>query len=269
MASTSSQSSWSGVPLPGNGGDPTAISSQQLAFQNMGLSDPFLQPAQNVGANAAQSTLQQAQSTATALMGTGQQAQQAGIQAAQPIQQQANNLQQTGQSLVNMGQQNNGQFAQDAQYANQALQNAFDPQQAQYKANLAQLNDATQSQLTSSGLEGTPYGASIVAGADSNFQNQWQTAQIQRENTGASTAEGLQGQVLSAQQQNSADITAGGSLMTASGQLDSSAMQSILGGYGLNEQSQQAAVTALNQIFGNLGISTSSQSSASSGQTNG
>jgi hypothetical protein len=74
--------------------------------------------------------------------------------------------------------------------ANSVLQSAFDPQNALYANNLSQLNDATNAAEYSRGIENTPYGASVQANADQQFQLNWNNQQLAREQSGLSSASG-------------------------------------------------------------------------------
>ncbi len=156
---------------------------------------------------------------------------------------QANNLSQLGNQI-------SGEFNGNSLMANNALQEGFDTNGSAQKAALAATQDQASGALNNSGLAGTPYGASVMAGSAGNFENNWQTQQINRENTAASTAEGLQNQELSAQ-------NAGAGLINEAGQLDQSAVSDILSGYGLDQASTQAAASTLAQIFSSLGTSSS------------
>lgn len=241
----SNTTEYSGIPLPGSAtGGNTYSAYQDAIFNNDGLGS-LISEGQMFGAPQVpgkqafdQGILNQALGQVGTLQGAGQQALGAANQGAA-------GLNALGGQLASLGGQVAGQFGQNQQFANQALQDAFDPMQAQYKANLAQLTDATNANLANAGLASSPYGASITAGAQGNFQNNWQTAQIQREQMGAQTATGLQNQQLNAQ-------SVGGGLITAGGQLDSSALQSILQGSGLDVQAQGQAASIMAQIFGNL-----------------
>lgn len=70
------------------------------------------------------------------------------------------------------------------------LNSAFDPQNALYNYNLGQLNDATNAAEYSRGIENTPYGASVQANADQQFQLNWQNQQLARQQAGLASAAG-------------------------------------------------------------------------------
>jgi hypothetical protein len=154
----------------------------------------------------------------------------------------------SGESAIGAGL--NGLFTGDLSYANQALATAFDPNQSIMKADLAQVQDQTNASLANSGLASTPYGASVNAGAAGNFMNNWQTQQVQRENTGMSTATGLQNQYLGGQ-------TAAAGIMNQAGQLDLGAAQAQLQQYGLQGDELRGALSALTALFGDQRVSTS------------
>lgn len=77
--------------------------------------------------------------------------------------------------------QNLGNLA--APYASQILQTGFDPQNALYNRTRQQLTDQTNAQAAMSGLSGSPYAAGIANQASSNFNIDWQNAQLGREST--------------------------------------------------------------------------------------
>lgn len=238
-------SSWSGTPIQGSGSPltPTQYKNQQV--------DAWGQPIQGTGAaipdarqQAATGALGGAQGYAGQAAQSGQGAIAAAYANSAPIQAQASGLGSLGNSV-------SSEFSGNAGMADKALQQAFDPMKAQETAGLAATQDATGAALAGSGLASTPYGASVLAGSAGNFENNWQTQQIARENTGAQSAAALQGSQLSAQ-------STGGQLMNAAGQLDQGAMSSILSSYGLSEQGSAAAAQTLASIFGSLGISQTS-----------
>lgn len=253
-ASGSGQNSWSGIPLNGDPYGGQGLTNAQAAIANAQTSvgGSFgLYQAQNGPSRQQidQNAMGQAQGYAGMAANAGQQGILQAGQLAGPVQGYASQLGGMGAGIAN-------QFGGNSAYANQALQNAFDPMQNQMKAGLASTMDQTNASLANSGLASTPYGASVGAGAAGNFMNNWQTAQINRENTGANSAAALQGQQLAAQQ-------TGGQLINQAGQLDQGAMNSILSQYGLSEQGAASAAQTLAQIFGNLGVSQSSSRSSS------
>jgi hypothetical protein len=91
-------------------------------------------------------------------------------------------------------------FKGNLDYANQALQLAFDPQQSYFKQYQQDLIDATRAGEAARGIAMTPYGAGIESAALGRFYNQWQSEQVQRMATGASAATALQGMWEQAQQ---------------------------------------------------------------------
>lgn len=255
MASTSSSQSWSGIDLGQNPMAPPNWSVGQLGMMGaggmLGSFAPIGAPAGGLSPTQQQNqnVLNSAQGYAGLAANQGQQ----GISAAQGL---AAPVQQTAGTLGTMGAGIANQFGGNSAWADRALQDAFDPQQSAMKSNLAATMDQAGGMLSGSGLAGTPYGASVGAGAAGNFLNNWRSQQINRENVGANTATALQGQQLAAQ-------TTGGNLINDAGQLDQGAMNSILSQYGLSEQGAAAAAQTLSQIFGNLSTSQQRQSSVS------
>jgi hypothetical protein len=76
-------------------------------------------------------------------------------------------------------------------YATQALQTGFDPQNAQYNAQFGQQQQQTGANAAANGVAGTPYGAGVTNAADNEFNLAWQQQELQRQQTGASTANSL------------------------------------------------------------------------------
>lgn len=66
-------------------------------------------------------------------------------------------------------------------YASQILQTGFDPQQALYNRTQQQVQDQINAQLASAGLSSSPYGAGVASQGLSNFNIDWQNAQLQRQ----------------------------------------------------------------------------------------
>jgi len=253
MASISQ--SYSGTILPWSttlGGTPLG-STTTNPFSSMPGGVPPGADAFNVttptqGASTDLSVLNSTLGAAGNLQGQGAGALSASQAGAGSLYGQANNLSQLGNQI-------SGEFNGNSLMANSALQQGFDTNGSAQSAALAATQDQASGALNNSGLAGTPYGASVMAGSAGNFENNWQTQQINRENTAASTAEGLQSQELSAQ-------SAGAGLIDAAGQLDQSAVSDILSGYGLDQKSTQAAASTLAQIFSSLGTSMSSSVSS-------
>ena len=78
-------------------------------------------------------------------------------------------------------------------YANQAMNNAFDPQQALFKQSFAQNHQQGDVTNAQNGVAGTPYGAGLQQQNDQNFDINWQKQQLQNQNLGAATASSLLG----------------------------------------------------------------------------
>jgi len=95
-----------------------------------------------------------------------------------------------GGSLAGQAQ---GQLNQFSPFVSQALQTGFDPQRALYARQFQQQQDQTRAALAANGVGATPYGAGIEAQANNNFNLDWQNQMLQRQQTGAQTAEGLAG----------------------------------------------------------------------------
>lgn len=87
-----------------------------------------------------------------------------------------------------------GAFKGDLGYADQALKDAFDPNKSNFNQQMSDLTDQTRAGEAARGIGMSPYGAGVEANTQGRFRNDWQTAQVGREATGAATAEGLQGQ---------------------------------------------------------------------------
>jgi hypothetical protein len=68
------------------------------------------------------------------------------------------------------------------------LNTAFDPQNALYAQTQQQNQDQTGAMLAATGVGATPYGASVAAQNNSNFNINWQNQQLQREAQGIQSA---------------------------------------------------------------------------------
>jgi len=175
---------------------------------------------------------------------------------------QANAYMSGAQNSANMyGQQAgsaNTASGQQYQAANQLYQQAFDPQTSLYNQQLGQLNDATNASEYSRGIASSPYGASITANADSNFQNQWQNQQLGREAQGVQAMNGAN-QGAMGLGQNSAQMYG------LQGSTPYNAQNTIYGNQGtaINnyQASQQPYMTQQNQLQSNsLGYMNGAQS---------
>ncbi len=120
-------------------------------------------------------------------------------------------------------------------YANQALQNAFDPNQSIYNSYAGQLTDNMNSQEAERGIANTPYGAAVTGASLGNFANDWQTSQIAREAQGMNTAV-----------QSGTPYTQAGTLLNEAGQLDISSVANMIQAYGIESQ---ASIAMAKQIF--------------------
>lgn len=104
---------------------------------------------------------------------------------------QGNNLTGTGNSVV--------------PYAYSALNAGFDPLSSVYNQQFQQNTDQTRALLEARGIDSTPYGAGVEAQSNLNFNNAWLQNMLQRQQTGAATANSLFGTQAS-------DITQGANL---------------------------------------------------------
>jgi len=86
------------------------------------------------------------------------------------------------------------QANQSLPYANEALQQGFDPQQALYNRQYQQLMDQQNAQAAMGGLGGSPYAAGLAAQAGTNFNIDWQQSQLAREQAAAGTYNTLMNQ---------------------------------------------------------------------------
>lgn len=91
-------------------------------------------------------------------------------------------------------------FTGNLAFANQALNLAFDPQQALFQQRQRDLIDATRAGEAARGISMTPFGASIESEQVARFYNEWQNEQVARMAQGASAATALQGMYSEAQQ---------------------------------------------------------------------
>ena len=148
--------------------------------------------------------------------------------------------------------------------AQQTLNTAYDPQNALYAQQYQQNQDQANVVNAQNGVSGTPYGAGVVNQADTNFNIDWQNAQLQRQATGAQTAATDIGT-------NIAGVTAGQGLSQGAGlyslgldqQQISDFLSYLSGGtqasnaqtanYQAGTQAQQVQNTANSGLFGGLG----------------
>ena len=143
----------------------------------------------------------------------------------------------------------------------QTLNTAYDPQNALYNRTAQQLQDQTRAASEASGTASTPYGAGVENQAMSNFNIDWQNNQLQRQQTGASTAEGLLGQYNSGQStgaglQNQGVSTLGSGMAYSNAGAASNAAQP--------QQTYQDYLAYLNQGNSNAGTAVSNYGAQSS-----
>ena len=137
-------------------------------------------------------------------------------------------LQQSGGGLLTQGGNaiNAGNAA--GAYAPQALQTAFDPLSKQYAQQFAQNQNQANAVNAMSGVANTPYGAGLTQQADTNFNLGWQQQELQRQQTGAQTAQTLLGA-------QNAGLGAGGNAIMQGGQALQQPLQ-------MNQQAVQQAI---------------------------
>lgn len=143
----------------------------------------------------------------------------------------------------------------------QTLNTAYDPQNALYNRTAQQLQDQTRAGEAAQGVAGTPYGAGVENQAMSNFNIDWQNNQLQRQATGASTAEGLLGQY------NSGQSTGAGLQTQGVGALNAGLSGANAGAAANTAQPQQAYsdyLSYLNQGNANAGTAVSNYGAQSS-----
>lgn len=92
------------------------------------------------------------------------------------------------------------------------IQSGFDPQSALFNRSQSQLMDQTNAINAMSGLSGTPYGASAMAKAMSDFDIDWQNKQLARQVQGAGAAGNAAGAAGNAVAQAGNSATQAGSL---------------------------------------------------------
>jgi hypothetical protein len=97
---------------------------------------------------------------------------------------------QGGQYMQQAGQQAIGNAGNLSGASNQLYQQAFDPQSALYNQQQQQLSNQTNAYNSANGIASSPYGASVAANAQGNFQNQWQNQQLGREAQGVQAMSG-------------------------------------------------------------------------------
>lgn len=106
--------------------------------------------------------------------------------------------------------------------ANQLYQSAFDPQSDLYAQQSQQNSDATNASQYARGISQTPYGASLAANSQMNFNNQWENQQLSRQAQGVSAMN-------SANQSGAQLGQDSASMYNLSGQIPYSAQNSIYG----------------------------------------
>ena len=144
--------------------------------------------------------------------------------------------------------------------ANQILNTGFDPQNALYNQQFAQQQDQANAQSAMSGLGGSPYAAGVANQANTNFNIDWQNAQLARQIQALGAYGTEQGQVTNdlTNLTNSATNNATNLINTGTGALNAG----INTGIGALDSSVNTATGALNSGINtgsnalNSGIST-------------
>lgn len=160
---------------------------------------------------------------------------------------------------VNAGYNMAGATSQLPGYANQALATGFNANNGLYNQELGQVNDQTNSALAARGISMSPYGASVQASQDQQFNNQWNTQQLQNQSTAAGTASSLLGAYNSGQS---------GGATTAQGSADNSlnSLQSLLTSGNLSTGDLQSAISDYLSYLSGGTQASSAQASAANAQ---
>jgi hypothetical protein len=182
--------------------------------------------------------------------------------------------QQAGQSyagLANLAGQQAGQYGQQAGVAqqqqqnlyglgNQIAQTAFDPQQALYGRTQQQLAEQVNAGQAARGLGVSPVGGQEYNQAMSNFNIDWQNAQLQRQlqgiqGAGAASAAGA-GQAQLAGADLAAQLATQGQVPTfqqQAGQVPTAAQQYVAGQPAAAAQAYQTGMSGLQGQYQNVG----------------
>ena len=92
---------------------------------------------------------------------------------------------------VDYANQWSSQAPQMFQYANQAMNEGFDPQNEFYNRTAAQQQNQMRASQGARGVQMSPYGAGLENQGMSDFNLDWRMQQLQRQNTAANTASQL------------------------------------------------------------------------------
>ena len=231
-----------------NGTQPNNNAYSQFGGQFQGQTDEANNTAARAQAfgNQQQATQQGLTNQQTNLsqnyLNSGRQGQyQAGMDALAP------QYQAQGQQGLNMSGRLAGQINPTLGYANQVMQTAFDPQQALYnrtQQQVAQQGDASQA---SRGLAMSPVGAELSNQSNSNFNIDWQNAQLARQTQGLAAYTGAnQSANQLAQGANLSGLQGLTNMNTGAG-LGYNASNQIYNGNQTALTSQQAGLNAQNQ----------------------
>lgn len=157
---------------------------------------------------------------------------------------------------VNYANQWSAQGPQMFQYANQAMNEGFDPQNEFYNRTATQQQNQMRASQGARGTQMTPYGAGLENEGMSNFNLDWRMQQLQRQNTAANTASQLWNQ--------------GGQAIQGGQQLAQGVPQNIAGYAGALQQLGMNATSPQQwaaQQYGNMfGQGTAAQQGAYKGQ---
>ena len=140
-----------------------------------------------------------------------------------------------GQNLTNLG------VNTLPSWAGTVMNTAMDPQQALYQRTLQQVQDQANANNAMAGVGTTPYGAGLTNQATTNFNIDWQNAQLQRQLAGLQGAGGALGTGA-----NIAQVGQGLSASAPGQYLTSSAIPYST--YGAIGQGQLSALTGMGQF---------------------
>jgi hypothetical protein len=150
------------------------------------------------------------------------------------------------QGAINYGQQ---QAPYLTGLARQVVNTGFDPQQALYDRTQQQVMDQVQAANAAAGIGSSPYGAGVAGKTLSDFNIDWQNAQLGRQTAAAQTGAGLLSQGLSQLlTPNTAATSAAATDLSGAGNAVQEALQSILSPANAGLLSQQVGAGALSGL---------------------
>jgi hypothetical protein len=160
------------------------------------------------------------------------------------------------QATVDYGNQWSAQAPQMFNYANQVMQEGFDPQNEYYDRSASRLQNQMRASQGARGVTMTPYGAGLENEGMSNFNIDWRNQELARQSQAANSASQLWNQ--------------GGQAIQGGQQLASSVPQNIAGYAGALQQLGANATAPQQwaaQQYGNMfGQGTAAQQGAYQGQ---